>query len=141
VISAAPAPWQARADANVTAAPTDSSQLSEEAQRAIGSRPVFDLRVNYSSGKQVENFGAGEVTVTIPYTLGPNEKAENIKAVYIIDGNGKVHWLSDSYYDPVNQVLIFSTSHFSTYGVGYMEEAPAFTDINGHWARADMSMR
>ena len=51
--------------------------------------------MNYGSGKQVQNFGDGRVTVAIPYTLGENEKAENIYAVYI-DDNGKVHWLNDS---------------------------------------------
>ena len=134
---------QANDDVNVIAARTDSSQLSEEAQKAIGSRPVFDLRVDYGSGGQVENYGTGKVTVSIPYTLGPDEKAENIKSVYI-DSNGNVHWLSDSVYDSANQVLVFTTSHFSTYGVGYMqdtlslEDVPGFTDINGHWAKADI---
>lgn len=128
---------QANADVNVTSATVDSSNLTDEAKRAIGSRPVYDLKVNYGSGRQVENFGDGSVTVTIPYTLGENEKAENICAVYI-DDNGKVHWLTDSVYDSVEKVLRFSTNHFSLYGVGYKEEVKTFTDIENHWAKNDI---
>jgi hypothetical protein len=60
-----------------------------------------------------------------------------VKAVYI-DNNGKVHWLTDSVYDSEEKVLSFSTNHFSTYGVGYKEEAPAFTDIADHWAKEEI---
>lgn len=34
--------------------------------------------------------------------------------------------------------LIFSTGHFSIFGVGYKASATAFTDIKGHWARENM---
>lgn len=34
--------------------------------------------------------------------------------------------------------LIFSTGHFSIFGVGYKAPATAFTDIKGHWARENM---
>jgi hypothetical protein len=132
---------QANADVNVTAIQGDNSRLSGEAREAIGNRPVFDMRVNYGSGRQVQNFGDSRVTVAIPYTLGPNEKADNICAVYI-DDNGKVNWLTDSVYDNEEKVLRFSTNHFSIYGVGYKEEIikdiPAFTDIENHWAKEDI---
>jgi|GEM_PF-620275 len=126
---------QARTDVNVTATRTDSSKLTGDAEKAIGNRPAFDLKMNYGSDRQVKNFGDGRVTVTIPYTLGENEQAENICAVYI-DENGKLHWLTDSVYDSQEKALRFSTNHFSTYGVGYREkENLAFTDIADHWAR------
>jgi predicted TIM-barrel fold metal-dependent hydrolase/uncharacterized membrane protein YgcG len=128
---------QANSDVNITAARTDSGKLTEEAKNAIGGRPVFDLMVNYGSGKAVQSFGAGNVSVTIPYTLGTNEKAENVQAVYV-DGNGKVHWLTSSVYDNAEKVLRFSTNHFSTYGVGYKQDAPALTDISTHWAKGDI---
>lgn len=128
---------QANSDVNVTAARRNNSELTGNARRAIGSRPVFDLKVNYGSGSQVQSFGAGSVWVTIPYSLGENEKAENVKAVYI-DGNGKVHWITDSVYDSTEKVLRFRTNHFSVYGVGYREELPAFTDIAVHWAKQDI---
>ena len=49
-----------------------------------------------------------------------------------------MHWLTDSVYDSEEKVLRFSTNHFSTYGVGYKEEALVFTDIANHWAKEDI---
>ena len=128
---------QAKSDVNITATRTDSSRLTGDAKQAIGSRPVFDLNVNYGSGKQVQSFGAGSISVSIPYTLGANEKAENVHAVYVDEG-GKVHWLISSVYDSLNGMLRFSTNHFSTYAVGYKQDAPSFTDISTHWAKEDI---
>ena len=128
---------QANADANITATQQDNSRLNEEARTAIGDRPVFDIRVNYGSNSQVRNFGDGKVWVTIPYTLGENEKVVNVCAVYI-DENQNVHWITDSVYDSGDQVLRFRTNHFSLYGVGYNGAASAFTDIEGSWAKNDI---
>lgn len=128
---------QAKSDVNIAATRTDSGKLTGDAKKAIGSRPVFDLKVNYGNGKAVSSFGAGSVSVTIPYTLGANEKAGNVQAVYV-DAKGKVHWLTNSVYDSVEKVLRFSTNHFSTYGIGYMQTNTAFKDIAGHWAKEDI---
>ena len=128
---------QAKSDVNITATRTDSGKLTTEAKKAIGSRPVFDLKVNYGNGKAVSSFGSGSVSVTIPYTLGANEKAGNVQAVYV-DSKGKVHWLINSVYDSAEKVLRFSTDHFSTYGIGYKQANTAFTDIAGHWAKEDI---
>lgn len=127
---------QANADVNITATRLNGAGLTGAAKAAIGSRPVFDLKVNYGGGKQVTSFGGGSVSVAIPYTLGAGEKAGGVYAVYV-DGSGTVQWLTGSVYDAENKVLRFSTNHFSTYGVGY--KAPAdFTDIAGHWAKDDI---
>ena len=127
---------QANADVNITATRLNGAGLTGAAKAAIGSRPVFDLKVNYGGGKQVTSFGGGSVSVAIPYTLGAGEKAGGVYAVYV-DGSGTVQWLTGSVYDAENKVLRFSTNHFSTYGVGY--KAPAdFTDIVGHWAKDDI---
>lgn len=128
---------QAKSDVNIAATRTDSGKLTGDAKKAIGSRPVFDLKVNYGNGKAVSSFGAGSVSVTIPYTLGANENAGNVQAVYV-DAKGKVHWLTNSVYDSVEKVLRFSTNHFSTYGIGYKQANTAFTDIAGHWAKEDI---
>lgn len=129
---------QAGGNVNLTATRIANSTLAGSAGAAIGSRPVFDLKASYGSGKQVQNFGAGSVSVMIPYTLGANENAGNIQAVYI-DANGRVQWLISSVYDSINGVLRFSTNHFSTYGVGYKQDSPSFTDIGNHWAKKDIA--
>ena len=128
---------QTKSDVKLSVTRRSNSTLSGEARNAIGSRPVFDFQLSYGGGEQVRDFGKGRVTITIPYTLSVNEKAENICAVYV-DENGKVHWLFDSIYDKKEKVLRFTTSHFSTYGVGYKENSSVFTDIEGHWAKENI---
>ncbi|MCD7994975.1 MAG: S-layer homology domain-containing protein [Clostridia bacterium] len=127
---------QANADVNITSTRQDNNRLTGNAKAVIGSRPVFDLKVNYGSGKEVTHFGAGSVSVAIPYTLGAGEVAGGVYAVYV-DGNGNVQWMDSSVYDAENRLLRFNTSHFSIYGIGYKAPA-AFTDTQGHWAKDDM---
>lgn len=128
---------EAQSDFSISVSRTDNSKLTNEAKNAIGSRPVYELEINYGNGKQVQSFGAGSVSVSIPYSLAINEKAENVQAVYV-DAEGKLHWLIDSVYDSVEELVSFRTQHFSSYGIGYKEDSPAFADIEGHWAKADI---
>ncbi len=128
---------QADSDVSITATLMDNGKLTNNAKKAIGSRPVFDLKVNYGKGKQIQSFGTGSISITIPYTLGTKERAGNIQAVYV-DGKGKVHWLINSVYDSVNKVLRFRTNHLSTYGIGYKQINTAFNDIESHWAKEDI---
>jgi uncharacterized repeat protein (TIGR02543 family) len=125
---------QAKSDVSITATRTDNSRLTGDAREAIDNRPVFDLKVSYGSGKQVESFGSGSVSVNIPYTLSENEKAGNIQAVYI-DAKGKAHWLVNSVYDNAKKVLRFSTDHFSTYGIGYKQVDTTYKDVVNHHAK------
>lgn len=121
-------------DAQITAKP--AAVLSTEAKSAIGSRPVFDLTLTYG-GKTMSSFSTGHVYVGIPYTLGKNEQAGNITVIYV-DKDGKVTWLTQSSYDATQKLAIFTTDHFSTYGVAYKPDAPTFSDIDGHWAKDDI---
>ncbi len=127
---------QANADVNITSTRQDNNRLTGNAKAVIGSRPVFDLKVNYGSGKEVTHFGAGSVSVAIPYMLGAGEVAGGVYAVYV-DGSGNVQWMDSSVYDAENRLLRFNTSHFSIYGIGYKAPA-AFTDTQGHWAMDDI---
>lgn len=127
---------QANADVQLTATRlTDTSTLSAEARTAIGTRPVFQLTASYRGGK-VTDFGAGSVGVEIPYTLRAGELAGNLYAVYV-DDNGKVTYLTNSSYDSKRGVLMFTTDHFSTYGIGY-KTSITFDDIQDHWAKEDI---
>lgn len=129
---------QAAGGGNVTVSMTkaDVSRLSPEAQRAIGNRPVFDLSIT-AGGKAVVSFGGGQVSVGIPYTAAANENPGNLFGVYV-DGSGKVTYLTNSSYDAKTKTLMFSTGHFSIFGIGYKQDAPVFTDTTGHWAEDDI---
>ncbi|WP_148228152.1 S-layer homology domain-containing protein [Syntrophobotulus glycolicus] len=127
---------QAKADVQLSATRMDNAKLSGDAKTAIGNRPTFDFKAAYGNGKSVTNFGKGRVSVEIPYTLQEGEAAGNVCAVYV-DANGKVTYLTDSSYDAKRGTVVFSTGHFSTYGIAY-KAGFNFTDINGHWAEEDI---
>ncbi|WRS28006.1 S-layer homology domain-containing protein [Oscillospiraceae bacterium MB08-C2-2] len=127
---------QAKADVQLSATRMDNTKLPGDAKAAIGSRPAYDLKALYGNGKSVTDFGKGSVSVEIPYTLQKNEAAGYVYAVYV-DAKGKVTYLTDSSYDAKRGTVVFSTSHFSTYGVAY-KAGFNFTDIGGHWAKDDI---
>ena len=127
---------QAKADVQLSATRMDNTKLSGDAKAAIGNRPAYDLKALYGSGKSVTDFGKGIVSVEIPYTLQTGEIAGNVYAVYV-DANGKVTYLTDSSYDAKRGTVVFSTNHFSTYGIAY-KASSQFTDIDGHWAKDDI---
>ncbi|QIB67980.1 hypothetical protein Ami103574_01050 [Aminipila butyrica] len=127
---------QAKADVQLSATRMDNTKLSGDAKAAIGNRPAYELQAIYGSGKSVTDFGKGSVSVEIPYTLQKGEIAGNVYAVYV-DAKGKVTYLTDSSYDTRRGTVMFSTSHFSTYGIAYKDSSD-FTDIDGHWAKNDI---
>ena len=109
---------------------------STEAKAAIGTRPVYDLSLVYLSGGKetpIASLNGHTISVRLPYTAAKGEQTGNLYAVYVDDA-GKVEWITRSSYDASQKAVVFETSHFSIYGVGYKTFVPAFTDITGHWA-------
>ena len=109
---------------------------STEAQATIGTRPTYDLSLVYLSGGKetpIANLNGHTISVRLPYTPAKGEQTGNLYAVYVDDA-GKVEWITRSSYDASLKAVVFETGHFSVYGVGYKNPAPAFTDITGHWA-------
>lgn len=109
---------------------------STEAKATIGTRPVYDLSLVYLSGGKetpIANLNGHTISVRLPYTPAKGEQTGNLYAVYVDDA-GKVEWITKSSYNASLKAVVFETGHFSVYGVGYKNPAPAFTDITGHWA-------
>lgn len=109
---------------------------STEAKAAIGTRPVYDLSLVYLSGGKetpITTLGGHTISARLPYTPAKGEAAGNLYAVYVDDA-GKVEWITKSSYDASQKAVVFETGHFSVYGVGYKNPAPAFADIQKHWA-------
>ena len=109
---------------------------STEAKAAIGTRPTYDLSLVYLSGGKetpIANLNGHTISVRLPYTPAKGEQTGNLYAVYVDDA-GKVEWITKSSYNASLKAVVFETSHFSVYGVGYKTFVPAFTDITGHWA-------
>lgn len=109
---------------------------STEAKAAIETRPAYDLSLVYlSSGKEtpITSLNGHTISVRLSYTPAKGEQTGNLYAVYV-DDVGKVEWITKSSYDASLKAVVFETGHFSVYGVGYKNPAPAFTDIHNHWA-------
>ena len=109
---------------------------STEAKAAIGTRPAYDLSLVYLSGGKetpITSLNGHTISVRLPYTPAKGEQTGNLYAVYVDDA-GKVEWITRSSYDASLKAVVFETGHFSVYGVGYKNPAPAFTDIHNHWA-------
>jgi len=135
-------------EVEISAKKVDNNILSEEIKEILGERPVYEFNITDPSGTKVTEFGKGKVSIVIPYTLGAEEKAENVVAYYI-DAEGKLHEMIDSVYDKEMGSLYFTTNHFSKFAVGYKEDiepddmkrdtpAMGFADIETHWAREDI---
>ncbi len=102
-----------------------------KAQAVIGSRPVLSLGI-FAGSQPISNLGAGFATITVPYTLGANEDANAVVA-YDLTNAGQVVVLGGSSYNAATGQLIFRTSQFSTYAVGYNKVS--FSDIGSSFAK------
>lgn len=116
------------------------SDLSEEAQAAIGGRPVYELSLAYlSDGGEipVTDLQGHTFTLYLPYTPLATEQSGSLYAVYV-DNAGRTEWLANSSYDLNLDAVVFETTHFSIFGVGCRSIESVDTDLAGHWAKDDM---
>ena len=125
---------QKQSSGNISIAIAPKTNLSDAAKKLIGTRPIYDITVGYGSGKSVSSFGGGVATVSIPYTLGKNEAVGGLYGVYV-DAKGNANRIAGSTYDTNSGCVIFTTTHFSQYGIGYTAPTAKFTDISTHWAK------
>jgi uncharacterized repeat protein (TIGR02543 family) len=104
-------------DVKVTATKLDSSMLSEETKQKIGDRPVFTFSVT-SGSKTISDFGGGNATVVVPYTLKSGED-KNAIVIYYINAEGKAEIVKNCTYNTATGKITFKTTHFSQYAIGY----------------------
>lgn len=122
---------------SVTISLTPATRLSNEAKALIGTRPVYNITISYvQDGKRVNitSLGKGSAILAIPYTPGQNEAVGWLFGVHV-DDQGNATPVTESSYDTNSRSIIFSTNHFSMFGVGYTSPIEKYTDIATHWAR------
>ena len=88
--------------------------LDEKTKDLVGDNPVFDISFGGNT-----DFGNGKATFTVPYALPEGKSAEDIKVYYIKDG-AVAETINCTYADGK---VTFSTSHLSTYSVGFMDSS------------------
>ncbi len=108
----------------ISASVIDNSILSEKDQAKVKDRPVYDLTVT-NGDTIVSNFDGGHATVTIPYTLRSGENPNCILVYYLAD-DGSLQTVK-GHYDPIKKAVVFTTTHFSKFILGYNQVA--FRDV------------
>jgi hypothetical protein len=125
---------QAEEQITVSIKPVDASDLNKKQQATVGDAPVYEIAIK-SGNTVISSLGGGKATVKVPYTLKAGENSNGIVA-YFLDDMGNIH-ICSSKYDAENEMVIFTTTHFSKYMVKYVAEMDwdnTFTDVdNGQW--------
>ena len=115
-------------NAEIKVAEGDKSTLSAQAKETIGDRPLISLQL-FIDGLQTNWSNPGApVTVSIPYqpTAAELNHPGSI-VVWYIDGSGNLNCVPSGYYDAATGRVIFTTTHFSDYAVGYNQVS--FRDV------------
>lgn len=102
--------------------------LSADVRAIVGSRPVIDLCVKAGDRVLAWNNPAAPVTVSVPYTPAAQElvNAHQIVILYI-DNQGHATAVPSGRYDAKSGLMVFKTTHFSTYAVAYVTKT--FGDV------------
>jgi uncharacterized repeat protein (TIGR02543 family) len=111
-------------DVKITVTKAAAATFSDAAKQAVGDRPVYEFSIT-SGGKTISEFGAN-VTVSIPYTLAPGEDP-NAVVIYYIGTDRTLTMVPDAHYDATSGRVVFNTTHFSAYAVGYNKVG--FSDV------------
>ena len=122
----------AGADVTVSVTGADVSGMSEEVRTIIGDQPVFELMLT-AGGKEIHDFGGGEATVSLPYTLKEGQNPELVVIWRITDSTPKP---LASQYDSVTKMASFKTDSFSTYVVAYFPFGDVASDA---WYYGDIA--
>lgn len=111
--------------------------LPKDAQDKVGTRPIVSLSLSIDSKTVTWNNPNAPVTVSIPYTPTAEElKSPDRITVWYIDGSGNLVEMQNAKYDSATGTVVFQTTHFSFYAVGYKAPATSvkFTDVlPGAW--------
>jgi endo-1,4-beta-xylanase len=93
---------------------------------------VYDFELMLD-GSPVSAFGAGEVSVEVPYTLRAGETADKI-VIYYLSDNGELELVKNGKYNTATGTVTFSPKHFSKYFPAYVYKT--FADLGeAAWAR------
>lgn len=129
--------FDAQALAGLQKQGTGNVTLTAKPVTVKGVRNACDIMLTtVKDGKTVNitSLGNGSAALSIPTKPGKNEAEGYLYAVYV-DAKGNLNHIADSFYDANSGRVIFSTNHFSVYGVGYTAPSAKFTDAEKHWAK------
>lgn len=112
-------------DVVLTVERVDASTMSAEQQQLVGDRPVYDFTVT-KDGIRVSDFGGGHAEISIPYTLKSGEDPNKV-VIYFLADDGSLKPVRGRY-DSTTKTVVFQTTHFSKYAIGY--NPVSFIDVD-----------
>lgn len=116
-------------DAQITIGQGDKSGLSTEVQSLIGNRPIIQLSLTLDGIQTDWNNPNAPVTIRVPYTPTSAElQNPDSITLWYIDGNGKIVCVPSGHYDATIGMVVFTTTHFSQYAIGYRNVS--FNDVS-----------
>jgi uncharacterized repeat protein (TIGR02543 family) len=106
----------------------DRNTLSAEIQLLIGNKPVIGLQMKLDGKEASWKNPNAPVRISVPYVPTAAELAspEHI-VIWYIDGSGKAVCIPDGHYDAASGTVTFTTTHFSSYAIGYNKAS--FRDV------------
>ncbi|WP_053956385.1 S-layer homology domain-containing protein [Inediibacterium massiliense] len=115
----------------------NTSDLPRDAQTSVGNRPIIFLSLSIDGKTTVWNNSDAPVTISIPYTPTA-EELKNLDSItaWDIDKDNNMIEMKDAKYDPMTKSIVFTTTHFNYYAVGYKTSAASvsFSDVlPGAW--------
>lgn len=104
----------------ITIGQGSASSLPSDVQSQIGARPILQLAVLLNGIAAEWSNSDAPVTVSIPYTPTAEElKHPESIIVWYLDGKGNAVCVPSGHYDAKTGTVVFTTTHFSQYAVGY----------------------
>lgn len=107
-----------------------TADLPQDVQNTVGNRPIVSLNLTVDGKAVAWNNPNAPVKVSIPY-IPSAEELKNPEGITIwyIDDNGNMTEIQGAKYDKETQSVVFTTTHFSYYAIGYKTAVPEFTDV------------
>lgn len=123
--------------AQISIGTVKAGDLPKDTQDKVGTHPIVSLSLSIDGKAVAWNNPNAPVTVSIPYSPTAEElKNPDRITVWYIDGSGNLVEMRDAKYDPAAGTVVFQTTHFSFYAVGYKVPVTSakFTDVlPGAW--------
>lgn len=118
----------------------DKGELGARLVGLIGNRPIIELHMK--AGEELIVWENNNVPVTVMLSYEPTarelEKQEHL-GIWYIQGKNEATPVPNGAYDSVTKQVIFSTTHFSAFAVGYAEKS--FDDIAEYtWAKKEIEV-
>ncbi|MCR8657391.1 endo-1,4-beta-xylanase [Paenibacillus endoradicis] len=125
------------ADVELNIGIVDNSKLSDVQRAKVGTNTVLDFNLSVG-GENIVSFGTGQmVYLSLPYTLQPDENAEQIVIYYMSDA-GNLEVVKNGRYNADTGLVEFGVKHFSKYAAAFVNVS--FGDTSSvAWAKESIN--